>query len=93
MTTPAIRVGYAVVVAFIACVLIAFASVGYASHVQRQAEHRAELARIESDRRWCALLTTLDEAYGTPPGPSTDLGRKVAAEIHRLREGFGCPAA
>lgn len=47
--------------------------------------------QAENDRRWCALLTDLDAAYQTPPGPTTELGRKVAAEIHHLRVGFGCP--
>lgn len=48
--------------------------------------------RAESDRRWCALLGELDAAYSAPPGPSTELGRRVAREIHALRTGFGCPA-
>lgn len=48
--------------------------------------------QAESDRRWCALLVTLDGAYGTPPGPTTEVGRKVAEEVHRLRTGFGCRA-
>jgi hypothetical protein len=48
--------------------------------------------RAESDRRWCALLGELDAAYSAPPGPSTELGRRVAEEIHRLRVGFGCSA-
>jgi hypothetical protein len=52
----------------------------------------AQSQRAESDRRWCALLVELDQAYSAPPGPSTELGRKVAAEIHRLRVEFGCPA-
>lgn len=51
-----------------------------------------ERRQAESDRRWCALLTDLDQAYSAPPGPSTELGVRVAGEIHRLREGFGCPA-
>lgn len=47
--------------------------------------------QAENDRRWCSLLVDLDAAYQTPPGPTTELGRKVASEIHRLRVGFGCP--
>jgi len=47
--------------------------------------------QAENDRRWCALLSDLDEAYQGPPRPTTELGQKVAAEIHRLRMGFGCP--
>lgn len=48
--------------------------------------------RAEADRRWCALLATLDDAYQGPPRPTSELGQKVAEEIHRLRVGFGCPA-
>lgn len=61
-----------------------------------EAERRAELVRVESDRRWCQLLGDLDAAYNDPP-PATATGRSVAAEVHRLRTepqpaGFGCPA-
>jgi hypothetical protein len=92
MTTPAIRFGYAIVVAFIAVVAIAFASVIYTNHVQQQADKRSTAERAESDRRWCSLLTELDNAYKGPPAPTTEIGRKVAAEVHQLRESFRCPA-
>lgn len=91
MTSRAIRLSYAICVAFFACLAVALSSLVYSSHVQRQAEHRAEIARIDSDRRWCALLTDLDVAYRSAPGPTTELGRRVAAEIHRLRLAFECP--
>jgi hypothetical protein len=65
--------------------------VGYTNYVQSQARHRTEAERAESDRRWCALLTELDNAYATSPGPTTEVGKKVAAEIHQLRVGLGCP--
>lgn len=91
MSTPLIRAWYAIAVAFIAVVAVSVAGVLYTNVVQRQAEQRAEVARQDSDRRWCALLSDLDAAYQTSPGPSTELGKKVAAEIHRLRVGFGCP--
>jgi hypothetical protein len=90
VTTPAVRFGYAVVVAFFAVVAIAFAGVVYTNHVQSQAQHRAEAERAESDRRWCALLSELDNAYKGPPAPTTEVGRKVAAEVHQLRESFRC---
>ncbi|HEX2551619.1 MAG TPA: hypothetical protein VHK64_08500 [Nocardioidaceae bacterium] len=90
MTTPAVRFGYAVVVAFFACLAIALSGVAYTNHVQKQADRRSTAERADSDRRWCALLSDLDEAYNTPPGPTTELGRKVASEIHRLRVGFRC---
>lgn len=95
MSRPLVRFWYAVLVAFVACVACAFAAVLYAAHVQQESERRAELVRVEADRRWCNLLTQLDEAYSSP-APSTPTGRSVAAEIHRLRSqpapvGFGCP--
>lgn len=92
MSTPLIRAWYAMAVSFIACVAIALSGVVYTNHVQQQADRRSTAERADSDRRWCALLTDLDDAYGAPPGPTTDLGRKVAAEIHKLRLSFRCPA-
>jgi hypothetical protein len=64
---------------------------GYTNYVQEQARRHTEAERAESDRRWCALLTELDNAYATSPGPTTEVGKKVAAEIHGLRVSFGCP--
>lgn len=90
MTSPAIRLSYAVVVSFFACLAIALASVVYTNHVQDQAERRAQAERAESDRRWCALLTELDGAYSAPPGPTTETGQKVAVEVRQLRTDFGC---
>lgn len=93
MSTPLIRAWYAIAVSFIACLVIALAGVFYTNHVQAQAQRRADAERADSDRRWCALLVELDHAYNQPPGPSSEVGRKVASEIHQLRVGFGCPAA
>lgn len=92
MTSPAVRLGYAVVVAFFACLAIALAGVLYTNHVQHVADRRSTAERADSDQRWCSLLTELDNAYSAPPGPTTDTGRKVAAEVHQLRVDFGCPA-
>jgi hypothetical protein len=92
VTRPLIRAWYAIAVSFVACLAIALAGVAYTDHVQRQADKRSTAERAESDRRWCALLVDLDDAYKAPPGPTTEVGRKVAAEIHRLRQSFGCPA-
>lgn len=91
MSTPLIRAWYAIAVSFVAVVAIALAGVGYTNYVQDQAQRRTEAERAESDRRWCALLTDLDSAYATSPGPTTEIGMKVAAEIHQLRIAFGCP--
>jgi hypothetical protein len=91
VSTPYVRFWYAIMVAFLACLVVAIASVGYASWVNHEAQKRSALARQDSDRRWCALLTDLDGAYGSTPKPTTETGRKVAAEIHKLRVAFGCP--
>lgn len=95
MSTRTVRLWYALLVSFIACVATAIGSVYYTSRVRQQSEKRSEMARIESDRRWCKLLGDLDGAYNQPP-PKTDTGKSVAAEIHRLHSepqprGFGCP--
>lgn len=92
MSTPLIRAWYAIAVSFFACLLIALSGVLYTDHVQKQAQRRADAERADSDRRWCALLSELDHAYSTPPGPATEVGMKVAAEVHQLRVGFRCPS-
>lgn len=92
MTTPAVRVSYAIMVAFFAVVAIALAGVAYTNYVQKQAERRAELVRIESDRRWCALLVDIGNSQRAVP-PKTESGKRFAAEIDKLRNEFGCPAS
>jgi hypothetical protein len=92
VSRPLIRAWYAIAVSFIACLVIALAGVVYTNYVQSQARHRTEAERAESDRRWCSLLVELDNAYRTSPGPTTEVGKKVAAEIHQLRVSFGCPS-
>lgn len=89
MSTPLIRAWYAIAVSFFACLVVAVGSVGYASHVQKQAEQRAELARQKSDRRWCDLLVSVGDAQQDTP-PATASGRRFAEEIAELRRSFGC---
>jgi hypothetical protein len=46
-----------------------------------------------NNERWCDLLSPLNSAYnsGDPAtAPQTELGRKVAASIHKLSNEFGC---
>lgn len=77
MTTPAVRVWYAIVVAFIACVAIAVAGVGYTNYVQNVA-----------NQRWCTLFDIL-----APPAvpPTTERGRQIVEQIARMRRDFDCP--
>lgn len=79
MTTPAVRVSYAIMVAFFAVVAIALAGVAYTNHV-----------RVESDRRWCSLLVDIGNSQRAVP-PKTESGKRFAAEIDKLRREFGCP--
>lgn len=88
MSTPYVRFWYAITVAFVAVLVVSFAGVAYTNYVQKQAERRAELARQDSDRRWCGLFAALDPP-GTPP--TNERGKVIAEEIHRLRVSFGCP--
>lgn len=65
---------------------VGLAGVVYIGHVDSQ----REAAERESDRRWCDLLVTMDDAYRSGPPPTTDVGKRVAAAIHTLRVQLGC---
>ncbi|MFG3709474.1 hypothetical protein [Micromonospora sp. NPDC047730] len=68
--------------ALVACLLVAAASslvsIVYANAAARQ-----------SEQRWCGIVTTLDDAYRATP-PQSEAGRKIAADIARLRGEFRC---
>ena len=89
MTTKAIRVWYAMTVTFVVMIAFAGASVLYANHAAEQAVERSNAIDRESNRRWCTLLATLDDAYKASP-PATEAGKTMAAEVTRLRTEFGC---
>ncbi|MEV1331114.1 hypothetical protein AB0J20_16230 [Micromonospora costi] len=89
MTTKAIRVWYAMTVTFVVMIAFAGVSVLYANHAAQEAERRATQTDRESNRRWCALLETMDNAYRNSP-PSTETGRTMAYQVSRLRTEFGC---
>lgn len=50
---------------------------------------RQDRVERENDQRWCQLLTTLDDAYRAAP-PQSETGRRLAADIHQLRQELGC---
>lgn len=70
---------YAAVMLVVSTVLIVgtvVVNVAYTRHVQAQ-----------SDRRWCDLMDSLDQ----PSVPATsERGRRVQQQIHRLRLELGC---
>lgn len=74
--TGALRAWWALMMVLIAAVLISSAGVVYTNRVQR-----------EADKRWCALLITLDDPQ-VPP--TTERGRRVQIQIHQLRHRLGC---
>jgi len=89
VTTKAIRVWYAMTVTFAVMIAFAAASVLYANARAERSERRAEQIDRESNRRWCELLGTYDDAYRDSP-PVTETGRTLGYQISRLRTEFGC---
>lgn len=89
MTTRAIRVWYAMTVTCLVMIAFAASSVLYANVRAERAERRAEQIDRESNRRWCGVVVTLDDAYRQTP-PQTPAGRKIAVDIAELRIEFGC---
>lgn len=59
-------------------VVLVIGGILYTNFVQQQA-----------DRQWCELIVTLDQAYQAEP-PQTELGQRIAAAMHQLREEFDC---
>jgi hypothetical protein len=80
---------YALLAVVVSVLAIMVANVGYTVHVQREAAAAQREADREADRRWCGLITTLDEGYSVSP-PQTEIGRKLARDIRALRVEFGC---
>lgn len=65
-----------ILTSLLALVAVMLANVAYTRHVQQQA-----------DRRWCALLATLDT---NDPPATTERGRVVQQQLHQLRMDLGC---
>lgn len=82
-----------------ALLVVAVASIGYTAWVDRQRERAERAARVElqrqereADRRWCAVLVPLNQAYASA-APTSEVGRQVAAAIRSIVLEFGCPPA
>ena len=79
MDKPANRsVMYALVVVFLTVLAVMVLSIWYSNRVQQ-----------ESNRNWCSLVTNLDDAYKQNP-PSSPVGKKIAQDMHNLRQRLGC---
>lgn len=97
MSTPYVRFWYAIAVAFVACLISAASSVGYASWVNAQSQKRAErgqaeLAAAQAQQRaaLCEMVVLMDDAYSKSP-PTTAAGRNLADAIAVARVKAGCP--
>lgn len=67
----ALRARYDALILLVTTILLAAGGYGYTRHVQR-----------ESDQRWCALVSTLDQrGYDDP---------RLQQQIHELRMRLGC---
>lgn len=79
-------------------VLLTAGNIGYTIHLtdkQRVSDEKARTAVVAAERkadmRWCQLLIPLDDSYQTNPNvQATELGRRVAAAIHAIRQETGC---
>jgi Flp pilus assembly pilin Flp len=89
VTSPAVRIWYALLISFIACVVVAGASVFYAGTVQAESERRWRDQQRQSDQRWCKLFVQLTDSQDKTP-PTSESGKQFAAELTRLRGEFGC---
>lgn len=71
-------IAYSIAAIFLTLAVSIPSGLWYTNHVQK-----------ESDQRWCELLVTMDDAYQAG-SPTTEIGRKIAALMHKLRVDFGC---
>lgn len=89
---------YPLVMMGLVMILVTVGNVFYTIHVdakRQKSEERARAAVVaaerEADRRWCKLLIPLDDSYQSNPNvQASELGRRVAAAIHDIREETGC---
>lgn len=47
-------------------------------------------SQAESERKWCSVVGTIDGSYRQSP-PTTATGKKLAADMARLRRELHCP--
>jgi hypothetical protein len=72
------RLAYALVAVIVSILGVAAVVIIYANYIDSQ-----------SNRRWCGVVTTLDDAYSQHT-PTTAIGQDLAHELRQLRNDFGC---
>lgn len=86
---PSQPIWYSIATSFLAVLVVTVGGVLYTKKVQDENDVRYHRLVQQSEQKWCSIITTLDDSYKTTP-PSTPVGRKVAAEMSRLRREFHC---
>lgn len=88
---------YLLVVLIVSLVALVLSGVAYTNlaiarsdRINRENIERAKQTGIENDKRWCTMLTRLDDNARQVP-PTTASGKLVAQDIHDLRIRLGCP--
>jgi len=69
---------YGLIATYVSSILMVAVAIWYANYVDRQ-----------SNRQWCELIVSIDDAYSGAPATNPS-GKKVAEEFHRLRTQFAC---
>lgn len=69
---------WSLAVVYFTLLVIAVGNVVYTQHVDH-----------ESNRKWCELIMSLDNAYKEAP-PQTPTGIKIAQDVARLRVNLDC---
>lgn len=72
-------------VPYLTCVVMFIISIIWSNHVAADSYNRAVL----QERRFCAVVSTLDAAYQATP-PSSATGQHLAEEMHKLNAALGC---
>lgn len=80
---------YSVLTAALSSIAMGIVAIEYANYVNARSQEAAALALDESQRKWCEIVRTLDDAYKATP-PQTPAGKHLAEEFARLRIDFHC---
>ena len=85
------RIVYAVLVSYVGIGIMVGVSIWYTNYTRDENNKQWEITVRNNNRQWCDLMTTLDSAYSDPNAtPTTELGKRVAIAISKLRDTFEC---